>query len=220
MLFRSRLGVVDKEKITILTEDRLLKAVVDRAVSRFPKNLRDRVNVVAAELGVSEMLSNQVRAHIQAESKVLMVVDGDQADVKTIFDQEPAELSPIMKQELLHKLKKLNISVIGSVLDFDGWMRWCKSRVILLDQVCPEKILLELLRPKHPLLIDPNATNADFKSAAKSAVHAISLECSAEAQYHVLQLKLGELQSWTALDTSIQSLSDNLKNKLAQFELT
>lgn len=215
-----RLGIVDKEKITILTEDKLLKAVVDRAVSFFPKPLRDKVNVVPAELGVSEMLSNQVRAHIQADSKVLMVVDGDQADIEKIFDQEPDDLSPKQKQVVLEKLKDLNVSVIGSTADLNGWMRWCKNRVVLLDQVCPEQILLELLNPKHPLLTDPNATNSNFKSAAKSAVHASNGEATAEAQYHTLRHKLGCIEPGTALDTSIRTLSDKLKAKLAQFDPT
>jgi predicted ATPase len=215
-----RLGVVNKETITIITEDKLLKAVVDRAVSRFSKPLRDKVNVVPAELGVSEMFSNQVRAHIQSGSKVLMVVDGDQTDVEKLFDQEPDDLSSKQKLAVLKKLKDLNVSVIGSAADLDGWMRWCKSRVVLLDQVCPEQILLELLNPKHPLLTDPNATNASFKAAAKSAVYACNGEGTAEAQYHTLKHKLGNLQSGTALDTSIQTLSDKLKANLAQFEPT
>jgi predicted ATPase len=215
-----RLGVVDKEKITILTEDKLLKAVVDRAVSRFPKPLRDKVNVIPAELGVSEMFSNQVRAHIQAGSNVLMVVDGDQADVEKLFDQEPDALSSIQKNEVLEKLKDLKVSVIGSTADLDGWMRWCKSRVVLLDQVCPEQILLELLNSTHPLLSDPNATNAGFKTAAKSAVYASMGEGTADAQYHVLKYKLGDVQAGTALDTSMQALSDKLKAKLAQFDPT
>ena len=215
-----RLGVVDKEKITILTEDKLLKAVVDRAVSRFPKPLRDKVNVVPAELGVSEMFSNQVRAHLQAGSKVLMVVDGDQTDVEKLFDQEPDDLSSKQKHAILEQLKDFNVSVIGSIADLDGWMRWCKSRVVLLDYVCPEQILLELLNPTHPLLTDPNATNASFKTAAKSAVHACNGEATAEAHYHTLKHRLGSIQSGTALDTSIQTLSDKLKFKLAQFDPT
>lgn len=213
-----RLGVVDKEKITILTEDKLLKAVVDRAVSRLPKPLLDKVNVVPAELGVSEMFSNQVRAHIQAGSKVLMVVDGDQKDVEKLFDQDPNDLSAKQKNAVLEKLKELDVSVIGSTADLDGWMRWCKSRVVLLDQVCPEQILLELLNPKHPLLTNQNATNANFKAAAKLAVLTINGEGTAEAQYHTLKCKLGEIQSGTALDNSIQALSGKLKDMLAQFD--
>lgn len=215
-----RLGVVDNEKITILTEDKLLKAVVDRAVLRFPKPLRMKVNVVAAELGVSEMFSNQVRAHIQASSKVLMVVDGDQADVEKIYIQEPDDLSSKQKQVLLKELKDLNITVIGSDADLDGWMRWCKSRVVLLDQVCPEQVLLELLNTTHPLLTDPNAKNADFKSAVKSAVNVGKGDSTADAQYHILKYQLHNIQSGTALDLSIQALSDKLKAKLAQFDPT
>lgn len=213
-----RLGVVDNEKITILTEDKLLKAVVDRAVLRFNKPLRDKMNVVAAELGVSEMFSNQVRAHIQAGSKVLMVVDGDQTDVENIFNQEPDELSAKQKKEILEKLKNLNISIIGSTADLDGWMCWCKSRVVLLDQVCPEQILLMLLNPGHQLLTKQNATNAEFKAAAKSAVNKCTNEGTAEAQLYSLKIKLSEIESGSELDISIQVLSDKIKAKLSQFD--
>lgn len=213
-----RLGVIDKEKITILAEDKLLKAVVDQATLRLPKAVRAKVNVVAADLGVSEMFSNQVRAHIQTNSKVLMVVDGDQAEVEKIFTQDPDDLSQKQKQALLDELKKMNISVIGSEADLDGWMRWCKNRVVLLDQVCPEKILLELLNPNHLLLTNPDSTNAKFKSAAKSALNVGKGDSLAEAQYHVLKQKLREVESGSACDTSIQTLSDKLKNKLAQFD--
>lgn len=215
-----RLGVIDKENIIILTEDKLLKAVVDRAVSRLPKLLRDKVMVVPAELGVSEMFSNQVRAHIQANTKLLMVVDGDQAAVEEIFNQEPDNLSPTQKQEVLNKLKKLDVSVIGSKTDLDGWMRWCKSRVVLLGQVCPEQILLELFNPQNSLLTTANATNAQFKAAAKAAVRSSTGDGTAEAQYYALKVKLGDVQSGTTLDNSIQALSDRLKAKLAQFDPT
>ena len=90
----------------------------------------------------------------------------------------------------------------------------------MLDQVCPEQILLELLNSTHPLLSDPNATNAGFKTAAKSAVYASMGEGTADAQYHVLKYKLGDVQAGTALDTSMQALSDKLKAKLAQFDPT
>ncbi len=213
-----RMGVVDKEKVTILTEDKLLKAVVDRAVFRLPKPLREKVNIVATELGVSEMFSNQVRAHIQAGSKVLMVVDGDQVDVEKIFAQEPDELSHKQKKDAQEKLKMLGVSIIGSTADLEGWMIWCKSRVVLLDQVCPEQILLELFNPGHPLLSNPNATNAEFKNAAKAAVRSSIGEGTADAQYYALKLKLSGIQSGTGLDHSIQALSDKLKAKLTQFD--
>ena len=213
-----RLGVVDKEKFTILTEDRLLKAVVDRAVSRLPKPIRDKTVVVPAELGVSEMLSNQVRAHVQANAKVVMVLDGDQKAVEAIFEQDPDELSEKQKQAAVEKLKELHVSIIGSTADLVGWMRWCKKHVVLLDKVCPEQILLELMSPGHPLLLSPNATNAQFKSAAKSALNSSRLETTAEAQYHTLKLKLSEMEAGSALDASIDALKEKLLVKLAQFD--
>ena len=213
-----RLGVIDKEKITILTEDKLLKAVVDRAVSRLPKAMRDKAVVVPAELGVSEMLSNQVRAHVQANAKVVMVLDGDQKPVEEIFEQDPDNLSAKQKQKAVERLKELNVSIVGSTEDLEGWMRWCNKRVILLDKVCPEQILLELISPQHSLLLNPDAKNAEFKSAARSALYSSNNETTPDAQYHILKLKLGDVQKGTPLDASIDSLAEKLKVKLAQFD--
>jgi hypothetical protein len=213
-----RLGVVDKEKITILTEDKLLKAVVDRAVSRLPKLMSDRITVVPAELGVSEMLSNQVRAHLQANAKVVMVLDGDQRAVEEIFEQEPDELSPKNKEEVVEKLKELQVSIIGSKEDLDGWMRWCKKHVVLLDKVCPEQILLEIMSPQHKLLSNPASTNKQFKSAVKSVLNLSNNDTTTDAQYHILKLKLGEVVEGSAMYTSIGALAKKLQVKLAQFD--
>lgn len=213
-----RLGVASTEKITILTEDKLLKAVVDRAIARMPKRTRDKIFVVPAELGVSEMLSNQVRAHLQARAKVLMVLDGDQRAVEEIFEQDPDDLSGKQKKVAVEKLKKFQVSIIGSTEDFEGWMRWCKTHVVLLDKVCPEQILLELMTPNHSLLLDASATNAQFKSAARQALHFTQNETTADAHYYILKQKLGDVEKGSALDASIDALGQNLLAKLAQFE--
>ena len=213
-----RLGVIDETKFTILTEDKLLKAVVDRAMSRLPKPLRQKTVVIPAELGVSEMLSNQVRAHVQAGAKVVMVLDGDQRPVEEIFEQDPDNLSKTQKKQLLGRLKELHVSIVGSIDDLDGWMRWCKKHVVLLDKVCPEQILLEILSPTNPLLIKAGATNAEFKSAAKSALSASRNETTADAHYHILKSKLGEVMEGSVLDFSIDTMAKKLQEKLAQFD--
>ncbi len=189
-----RLGQIDKEKYTILTEDVLLKAVVDRAVARLPKPLNNKTVVVAAGLGVSEMLSNQARAHDQAGSKVLMVLDGDQKAVEAIFTQDPDDLSAKQEKTVIDQLRKQqhHVSIVGSKTDLESWMRWCKGHVVLIDEVCPEQILLELMAPGHELLHNSSATNAQFKSAVRKVLHQTKNEPTAEAQYHILKLKLGK----------------------------
>lgn len=216
----ARLGLINKEKVTILTEDNLLKAVVDRAVARLPKLMRDKTVVVPAELGVSEMLSNQVRAHIQANAKVVMVLDGDQKAIEAIFNQNPDDLSVKQKQQVIAKLKAENVSIVGSKEDLEGWMYWCKKYVVLLDQVCPEQILLEIMSPNNPLLSNPTATNAQFKSAVKSALHFSKNDSTPEAQYHILKLKLGEVREGSSIYKSISVLAAKLELKLSQFDET
>jgi len=213
-----RLGVVDKEKITILTEDKLLKAVVDCAILGLPKQLLNKTVVVATEVGVSEMLSNQVRAHIQASAKVVMVLDGDQKAVENIFEQDPDELSAKQKQQMVERLRELHVSIVGSTEDLEGWMRWCKNHVVLLDKVCPEQILLELVCPAHPLLRDSDATNAAFKKAVRSALSAHSYENTPEAQYHHMKIKLRDVPEGGRLDAFIDALKHKLQAKLVQFD--
>ncbi len=214
----ARLGLVKNEKITILTEDKLLKAVVDRAVGRLPTLMRNKVVVIPSELGASEMLSNQVRAHLQASAKVIMVLDGDQKPVADIFCLDPEDLSPKRKQETIDLLKSLKVSIIGSKADLDGWMRWCKKHVVLLEQICPEQMLLEIISPDHALLSDPSATNAKFKSAARKALNDGRNESTSDAQFHILKLKLGELEKSCPIDKSIDALAERLEQALSHFE--
>jgi predicted ATPase len=214
-----RLGATqfEKEKITILTEDRLLKALVDRSILKLPKSYRKKFRVIPSELGASEMLSNQVRAHVQANAKLLMVLDGDQSPVRDIFELDPDELSSNKKKEIIEDLKKHNVSIIGSITDLEGWMRWCKEHIILIDKICPEQILLRLIDPANFLLEDKQATNKKFKEAVKSVLKKNGNESTTDAQCIILKLKLGEGISDLEIDRSIQSLASNIMEKVSQF---
>jgi predicted ATPase len=213
-----RLGQVVNAKIRILTEDKLLKAVVDRAMQKLPKEIQAKVEVVATEVGVSEMLSNQVRAHIQSDAKVVMVLDGDQKEVEGIFCQEPDSLSVADKENLIKALKAKNVSIVGSIAVLEGWMKWCKGHIVLLDAICPEKILLQIISPNHSLLAKSDATNSKFKSAVRTELHSKGDDVTPDAQYHILKHKLGEAQKGDSIDRSIVALSMHLKEKLSQFD--
>jgi len=208
-----RLGVMDKTKISILAEDKLLKAFVTQALRLLPRTLRDKATVVAAEVGVSEMLSNQARAHLQANSKVIMVLDGDQAPVQAIFDLDPSELSDKQKRETIEKLVELRISMVGSHKDLEGWMAWCKEHVTLIDKICAEQILLELEDPTNLLLANPKATNNQFKGAVKRALRASGN--SAEAQYQIFAYLLSKVTDGP-VHQSLADLASKLEAKLEQ----
>lgn len=91
--------------------------------------------VGAVDVGASEMLSNQVRAHLQANSAVIMVLDGDQAPVEEIFKRDPVEMTDKEKREAINQLERLCVQMVGSnavtpdtaVKHFEQWMRWCKK---------------------------------------------------------------------------------------------
>ncbi len=204
-----RLGFIEKSKITILTEDKLLEALTSRAIrANWAKPLRDQVNVVAADVGVSEMLSNQARAHLQANSAVIMVLDGDQKPVEDIFKQDPAEMTDKEKRSAIKKLGELHVSMVGSnaVLDgtaighFEEWMKWCKEHVTLIGSVCAEQVFLALLCPSHELLNQPSAKNAQFKDAVKTQLRKRGGDASAEAQYQVFNFLLGEVPAGSSVE--------------------
>lgn len=211
-----RLGVIDKTKITILTEDKLLEAFTSRALKSLPKALRDKATVVAAEVGASEMLSNQARAHLQTSANVILVLDGDQAPVQAIFEKDPKDLSANQKKDLIDALKELNVSIVGSTGDLDGWMIWCNSHVALIDKVCPEQVLLELLDPTNALLTNITATNAQFKNAVKSALRNSSNKSTAEAQYEIFSFLLSKVPAGSNAEKSLSDIAAKLEIKLNQ----
>lgn len=202
----STLGAIDHEKINIIVEDKLLKALTERSIGRLQKYRRQKVHVESSGLGVSEMLSNQVRAHIQSGAKVLMVVDGDQQPVEAIFQQDPATLSEERKNDVIEELKRLNISIVGGSGNLDEWMRWCRKNVIVIPQVCPEAILLELLDPSHHLLAATNASNRQFKDAVRKVLQSTGNEVTSEAHFHILKMKLGEAEAGGTVDGYLEDL--------------
>ncbi len=211
-----RLGQIDKDRITILTEDKLLKAMVERAVSQLPKELTKKIDVVAANVGASEMLSNQTRAYAQTNAKTIMVFDGDQAEVQRIFLQNPDDLSAAQQTQAIKKLKNLHVSVVGK--DLLAWMRWCKEHVVLIEQICPEQALLTLLTPGHALLADPNATNKEFKKIVRNELQESKDDYTSEAQAVLLKRELGKADPDSVLSKSIQALAQLVKDKMVQFE--
>lgn len=214
----ARLGHVSKDKITILTEDRLLMAIVLAVLKRLSRDLAKRVVVVASELGASEMLSNQVRAHIQSKSKVLMFLDGDQKEVEDIFRRDPDTISKAEERSLTSKLKQLQVSIIGSRTDFDGWMKWCNSNIFLLDRVCAENVFLELLAPDHKIFNKPKPTNKEFKSALKSYLQYVGEDSSADSQYYLFKSALNSVVKGSSLDLEIDRLAQVIQGQILRLE--
>jgi len=220
-----RLGAIDKNKITILTEDKLLEALTSRAIrANWPQPLRERVKVVAVDVGASEMLSNQVRAHLQANSAVIMVLDGDQKPVKEIFDQNPSEMSHNEKNAAIKRLKDLRVGMVGSdaanpdmaIEHFEQWMRWCRGHVILINRVSAEQVFLELLNPSHELLNQSSATNAQFKHAVKSDLSKDGGKSSAEAQYQIFNFLLNTMPAGSPVETFLSNFANELKSRVEQ----
>lgn len=206
----STLGEVDRTVVNLLAEDALMKAIVDRAVGRLDRRVRRKLKVISSSLGVSEMLSNQVRAYIQSNADVIMIVDGDQAEVANVFSKDTDALSTRDRVALISQLKKLGVSIVGGDESFDSWMSWCKSNVIVFERICPEQVLLELLNPGHPLLRDPAATNQKFKDAVRQNLKESGNEYGPSAQATILKMKLGLLKKGDSVDHVLKNLSDRI----------
>lgn len=212
-----RLGHIDDGKVNILTEDSLLKCLVDKAVELLPPELKKIIAVRSAEVGASEMLSNQTRAFISSGARVLMILDGDQSAVGSEFLVDPDELSKTDREAVIQRLKNLKVSVVGSN---DGklaeWVNWCRDRVMFIEQVCPEQILLELIYPDSPLL-KKVATNTEYKEAVKKCLKHMGIDAGAVSQSTTFTLKFRQLNNDSEIKKSVARLALSIQisvNKL------
>lgn len=213
-----RLGHVDNDKITIITEDKLLEALTYRAAEYMPPEQKKKLAIFSSEVGASEMLSNQVRAYAQTSGKIVMLLDGDQSEIQKIIDVDPSDLSVSSVKTHIEFLKEQNVSIIGTHQDLALWIKWCKNHVVLLEQVCPEEIFLELLSPEHPKLIDKKATNLDFKSAVRDVLHKQGNDRSSDSQATLFKFLLGQVEPDSPIDAKIKSLSTRLLTKVIALE--
>jgi len=187
-----RLGQPDPNKVTIITEDRLLQAYVERALNHLPAEISSRVDVMPAVTGASEMLSHQVPAYMNAPSaRVLMVLDGDQTSFMDLMAVEISSLSPAQLDEFVTKLQmECGVTIVGSTPDVVAYIRWCKRNVLVIDAVCPEHVFLQLLwanPPAHDL------TNKESKQKVRAALKTRGDEFDSLSQYVIFKSKLGEL---------------------------
>lgn len=213
-----RLGHIEKDKITIVTEDVLLETLVKRALKYIPKELTRKIVVIGAEVGASEMLSNQARAYAQTNANVLMVLDGDQLDIKTIIDLDPASLSEKSTKEHIGYLKDNNVSIVGTRQDLTTWINWCKKHVAFINEVCPEAIFLQLLNPNHQLLSNPKATNSKFKDSVRDELHKIGTDRTSQAQAVLFSFLLGKETTGSNVDLKVQALAAELLEKANMLE--
>jgi len=208
------LGHIDTSRLTIVTEDKLLEVLVERALNHLPRELAKNVTVVGVEVGASEMLSNQIRAYAQADAKIVMVLDGDQSDIQKVIDIDPGSLSPISTQENIDFLKDNNVSIVGTRQELDVWINWCKRHLVMIDQVCPEQLLLQLIVPDHSLLLDKSATNQKFKDAVKKALNKGGNDTDSKTQAAVFKYALGLEKEGSEVHAAVVSLASKLQEKI------
>ena len=209
-----RLGQPDPNKITVLTEDRLLQAYVERAMAYISEETRPRVTIHAAATGVSEMLPHQVPAYITSNSKVIVILDGDQQDFIDLISPNPSSLSPDDLQRLTTDLKtKCTVTIVGSDPDVPAYMRWCQQHIIAIEQVCPEQLFFELLNQNSSATDVRNYTNQQYKDKVKSILKRHGNSADSAAQYNLFKFKLGE-----AIQNKTAGVVDCLKNLAAKIE--
>lgn len=214
-----RLGAAQSSKINICAEDVLMKALVERALGRLDSSVRKRVKVMAASLGVSEMLSNQVRSYIQSAADVIMIVDGDQSAVRDIYNQDPEAVSNAQRKVLLADLKRHHVSIVGGADCLGEWMRWCKRNVIVIDKVCPEQVLLELLDPRNKLGKSPSATNQQYKDSVRKFLKDSGNDAGPQTQAAILRHQLGLVTEGSDIDVFMEGLAQSIQRAVDQRDL-
>lgn len=222
------LGHLEASKVTFLTEDRLLMAIVERAVAKLPEEIRVKIVVESASVGAQAMLSHQVKAYSQTDGSLVMVLDGDMKKVADIFTQDPDSLSKHQKLALIKTLKDdCGITIVGhpsgvdkeaeKLVLFDEWMRWCKSGVMLIDPyICPEQIFLELLDSENELLVAGSPSNEDFKMAVMKILEKKQADCSSHGQYSVFKKELGDIMDdeQNLINVFIQNLAAKIERSV------
>jgi predicted ATPase len=185
-----RLGQPDPNKVTIVAEDRLLQAYLERVSELLEPETRNRIAITAAVTGASEMLSHQVPAYIASNSKLIMVLDGDQKKFLSLISPDPDSLSPQQLDAIISKLKmECHVTVVGSAPDIPAYFAWCKKYILLIEQVCAEQIFLELL---NPVSSDETFTNQEYKKKVRQALSKRGDEGGADSQYVLFKSLLGE----------------------------
>ncbi|MDP2804472.1 MAG: AAA family ATPase, partial [Gallionellaceae bacterium] len=187
-----RLGQPDPNKINILTEDKLMLAYLERVKGYLPQEIQSRISLNAAVTGASEMLSHQVPAFIASNTKVILILDGDQQLFIDLISPSPDSLSPEDLQVLTGNLKaKCNVTIVGTSPDVPVYMRWCKQHIIAIPQVCPEQIFFELLN-SDANAVAGNFTNNQYKDKVRKALHQRGDGVDSAAQYVLFKFMLGE----------------------------
>lgn len=208
-----RLGQPDPNKINILTEDKLLLAYMERVKEYISQEIQPRISINAAVTGSSEMLSHQVPAFIASDSKVILILDGDQQPFINLVSPNPSSLSSDNLQELTNDLKtKCDVTIVGSNPDVPAYMRWCQQHVIAIPQVCPEQIFLELLN------LDATAaagtfTNKQYKDKVRKILNDRGDGVDSASQYVLFKSMLGD-----SIRNGNADVVECLKNLAAKIE--
>lgn len=210
-----RLGQQDPKTIAILTEDVLLKAMVERSLIYLDASLRKKCEVIAVTLGVSEMLSHQVQAFMMTGARNIMVLDGDQEPFMKTIDVDLKKLSEEQQNELFEKIKSHHVSLVGTDPQLGAYIDWCKRRIRLISEICPEELFLYLLNPGHTLL--GKGTNQQFKKSLRSALKARGDETDSHSMVAVFKSKLGEaMKNDPKVQHSLEGLARRIESALVE----
>lgn len=213
-----RLGDIEfsAQKTTILVEDLLLLKMVEAAVRLLPKEKRAVIEVKNAGVGASEMWSNQVKAFIQLETNILLIVDGDQQDVLNAVQVNDEDLSENKINAIIEFVESKNISIVGTgrynkIEESKKWIGWCRDRVLAIEELCPEKVFLSILEPESSVL-NESTTNTQYKTALKKYFHTLGLNFESKELAANFALYLATLEKTHPVSESLLRLSEKIAN--------
>jgi energy-coupling factor transporter ATP-binding protein EcfA2 len=208
-----RLGQSDHKKITILTEDILLKAMVERALLKLDRHLQEKCTVVSSATGASEMLSHQAHAFMQANANVILVLDGDQEGYMKLLDVDPDNISAVGAQKLREQFEECHVKLVGLNPDVGAYIKWCKAHVIAIDEVCPEYVFMKILAPTNSKL--DTANNQECKKLLRSKLNSLGDDGDSTAVAAIFKHKLGEHSEKLPTKATLDSLAQKIKSHIS-----
>lgn len=215
-----RLGDIEfsAEKTTILVEDLLLMKMVEAAAKMLPIEKRKTIEVKNSGVGVSEMLSNQIKAFSQLQTKILLLVDGDQKSILDKVNVNDKDLSENKINEIIEYIKTKGVSIVGKgklhkTAESKEWISWCRENVLSIEELCPEMVFLKILKPAENNNKE-EATNRQYKSELRNYFSKLDLSLEPKDVAANFALSIARLEENHPVKESLKRLSGKIEAKL------
>ena len=143
----NQIGHIDENKKLFVIEDSLLQTIVEVALDQTEDWKKDIVKMQIPPSGGDDIFKHLIPLLIQQKNDSYVFLDGDK---KPTNDYDINKIKELNGKELIGLIKEsfgchpLYLSETNKERSID-YLSWIKERVFFLDNICPEKVFLELL---------------------------------------------------------------------------